>query len=306
MTQVETTADRSPEASWTIQRVLQWSTDYLRDRQLSDTPRLDAELLLSHALGVTRIHLYTHFDKPLTPVEREPFKQFLMRRGGGEPVAYITGAKEFMGLSFKVSRDVLIPRPDTEIVVETAMSLVTALGRPARILDIGTGSGCIAVSMALKFPESTVEAWEVAPETLAMATANAARLGASNLTIVDKDALTSEAWEGGEAFDLIISNPPYIGHGEASSLSRSVADFEPHGALFAGDEGLEFYRVFAAEAAKRLAPGGKLVLEIGSTQAQAVAAIFSTAGWGEVSIKQDYGKNDRVVVAGEPATRGLP
>lgn len=302
MTQLET----SSESSWTIQRVLMWSTDYLRDRHLSDTPRLDAELLLSHALGVTRIHLYTHFDKPLTPPEREPFKQFLMRRGSGEPVAYITGAKEFMGLSFKVSRAVLIPRPDTEIVVETAMGFVGALGRPAKILDVGTGSGCIAISLGLKFGDATVEAWEVAADTLALARANAERLGARNVALHARDALDPQHWEQGETFDLIVSNPPYIGRDEAPGLPKSVAEFEPHGALFADEDGLQFYRLFAERAAARLAPGGSLVVEIGATQAPAVVALFRSASWGEVSVKQDYAKNDRVVVASSPYSRGRP
>lgn len=281
--------------SWTIQKVLVWSTGFLKDRGF-DTPRLDAELLLGAALGLTRIQLYTYFDKPLHAQERDPFKDLLRRRAGGEPVAYITGIKEFMGHPFEVNKSVLIPRPDTEVLVETALAHLKALPEaPLRILDIGTGSGCVALALAKRHPEAEVVAWDLHEAALAVARANGAKLGVENVTFLEKDALDPEAWNDA-AFDLIVSNPPYICETERPALPRSVVDFEPGSALFAAGSGLFFYETYARLAPTALNPGGTLMVEIGSTQAEAVSALFAAAGFQGVAVTKDYGKNDRVVV----------
>jgi release factor glutamine methyltransferase len=285
-----------------------WSTDFLKDRGMVDSPRLDAELLLAHALGCTRMQLYTAFDKPLSPKEREPFRDFLKRRAAGEPVAYIVGTKEFMSRSFAVTRDVLIPRPDTEVLVEAVLSFAK---RPdigtLHILDVGTGSGCIAISLGLRLNEVKLTAWDVDPAALALAEANARRLGAGNVTFEEKDALDAANWRASEgAFDVIVSNPPYIALDEAPALAKSVKDFEPHLALFAADAGLSFYLVFAEHAAERLRPEGRIYCEIGYAQAAAVKELFAAAGWRDVTVLKDYGKNDRVVVATRPASGARP
>ena len=312
--------------AWTIGRILTWSADFLRGKGLVDSPRLDAELLLGHALKLARIQLYMQFDKPLSAAEREPFKGFLQRRSRGEPVAYITGEKEFMGYRFEVSPAVLIPRPDTEVLVEQildwakartkAESLAVAHDADAaegegageavgtaeapswHILDVGTGSGCVASSLALKLAAANVQvsAWEVDASALANAKANAARLGAS-VAFSQCYALEAASWDGDEAYDIIVSNPPYISPDEATDLSRSVAGFEPQQALFAPPDGLSFYRALAVLAPRRLKAGGRLAVEIGSTQADAVQQILAEAGWQNISLRQDWSRLDRVVSA---------
>lgn len=293
------TSDQDP---WTIQRILFWSTNFLKDKQF-ETPRLDAELLLSHALGLSRIQLYTHFDKPLTAEEREPFKALLRRRTAGEPIAYITGTKDFMGYTFEVSSAGLIPRPDTEVLVETALARAKAKGEGVRILDVGTGTGCIALSLAKKLSTAQVVAWDVADETLELARRNAAKLAVENVAFAKVDALSEEAWTPGEAaFDLIVSNPPYIGEAERVSLMVSVKSYEPARALFAAEEGYAFYRVFAERAAELLKPDGSLLVEIGCAQADGVRSLLEANGWRNVTVQKDYGKLDRVVAA-EPPSR---
>jgi len=297
-------SEGASDSLWTIGRVLTWSTTYLRDRGQTDSPRLDAEVLLAHSLKMTRIQLYTEFDKPLNAVEREPFKASLKRRCQGEPVAYITGTKEFMGFSFAVGPEVLIPRPDTEVLVESALNAVKRLEKP-RILDVGTGSGCIALSLALKCPSAEVVAWDIDDAALNLARANAKALGA-NVSFACCDALAEDSWTAAHPaahtsqtsqFDLIVSNPPYISPDERPSLSTSVIDFEPSKALFAAPDGLLFYRALARLAPELLKPNGLLMVEIGSSQAEAVAKILTAAGWSNCVCSKDWERRDRVIQA---------
>jgi release factor glutamine methyltransferase len=283
------------ESPWTIGRVLTWSTTYLKDCGQTDSPRLDAELLLAHSLCMTRIQLYTEFDKPLSAQEREPFKVSLKRRSAGEPVAYITGSKEFMGYDFAVGPQVLIPRPDTEVLVEAALAAMKAIEAP-RVLDIGTGSGCIALSLALKQPAARVTAWDVDEAALAVAKGNAVKLGA-DVEFVHCDALADAAWQVGKPYDLIVSNPPYIRPDERPTLPQSVLGFEPEHALFAPPDGLLFYRQLALKAPLIMNAGGRLFLEIGSTQAADVSAILVSAGWHQVQCVKDWERRDRVIKA---------
>jgi release factor glutamine methyltransferase len=250
---------------------------------------------------MTRIQLYTEFDKPLNAVEREPFKASLKRRSQGEPVAYITGTKEFMGFSFAVGPEVLIPRPDTEVLVESALNAVKRLEKP-RILDVGTGSGCIALSLALKCPAAEVVAWDIDDAALNLARANATALGAI-VSFACCDALAEDSWTAlhpaaqTSHYDLIVSNPPYISPDERPSLSTSVINFEPSKALFAAPDGLLFYRALARLAPKLLKPNGLLMVEIGSSQAEAVANILTAAGWSNCVCSKDWERRDRVIQA---------
>jgi len=300
-------ADAVAPLAWTIGRILTWSVDYLRAKGLTESPRLDAELLLGHALKLARIQLYTQYDKPLNAAEREPFKAFLQRRSRGEPVAYITGEKEFMGYRFEVSPAVLIPRPDTELLVELILEWSKASSpeqlRTWRILDVGTGSGCIATSLALKLASSQVHvsAWDFDMPALANAKANAQRLGA-NVDFSQRDALAASSWDSAaaEPYDMIVSNPPYIAPAEGPDLPSSVVAFEPQQALFAPPDGLCFYRALTAFAGHLLKPGGHLVVEIGSTQAAAVQQLFAEAGWQQMTLHKDWSRLDRVVSAIRP------
>ena len=207
-----------------------------------------------------------------------------------------------MSRTFAVSRDVLIPRPDTEVLVEAILSFAKLPGGGAlSILDVGTGSGCIAVSLGLSLEGAKVTGWDVEENVLALAEANASRLGAGNVRFEVKDALDPASWQNGEGkFDVIVSNPPYIGRSEELTLAKSVKDFEPHRALFADAEGLQFHRMFADYASLRLRPEGRIYCEIGSTQADAVKSLFTAAGWRDVALLKDYGRNDRVVMASRP------
>ncbi len=291
----------APPDSWTIQRILTWSTGFLQGRGF-ESARLDAELLLGAALGLTRMQLYTSFDKPLAPEERDPFKELLRRRAAGEPVAYITGTKEFFSLAFQVTPDVLIPRPDTECLVEAALAEVkrrraaadpAETPEPLRILDVGTGSGCIALALAKRLPQAALVAWDVSEAALAIARANAARLGITTVSFERRDALDAAAWDTAP-FDLIVSNPPYVAESERAALPVSVVRYEPGTALFAANDGLHFYETFARCAPGLLRPGGMLLVEIGATQGAPVRALFEAAGLAQVAVTKDYAKLDRV------------
>lgn len=286
---------------WTIKDVIRWSTDYLSKVQ-PDSPRLDVELLLADVLAFQRIELYTKFDQPLSSGERDRFKQALRRRMAGEPVAYILGHKEFYGLDFKVTPVVLIPRPDTEHLVEQCLRwMPESDSSGTRVLDIGTGSGCIAITLKVLRPHCYVEAWEVEDAALGLAAENA-RHHQVEVCWRHCDARASDVWQSDEAhrFDLICSNPPYIAASEKSQLSSSVLDYEPHTALFAQNDGMLFYRIFAENASKLLQDHGRLLVEFGYQQAEAVKAVFQECGWRELEVVKDLAGHDRVLIAVKP------
>ncbi len=259
------------DEAWTVGRLLTWTTDWLGTRG-SDAPRLDAEVLLAHVRGCPRIMLYTAFDTVVSDAERGQFRELVKRRGDGEPVAYLVGGREFFSLPFGVTKDVLIPRPETEGLVVRTIDL----GKPAaapRIVDVGTGSGAIAVAVAKHLPQAALAATDNSPAALAVARANAERHGvADRIEFVEADLLADPRLDG--PWDVIVSNPPYVRDDEFPALPRDVRDHEPRTALVAGPTGAEVVARLAAEGVTRLVPGGWLLVEIGpSTVAAAEAAI---------------------------------
>lgn len=277
---------------WTISSILHWTRQYFGSKGI-DNPRLDAEVLLSHILGKDRLYLYTNFDQPLTPEELASFREAVKRRAIRMPVAYITGYKEFMGLDFAVSPAVLIPRPDTEILVEAALARLADKPEPA-IADLGTGSGAIIVSILTKLVAASGMAVDVSAAALAVAEENAARheVGA-RLGFYLGDLFGPLA---GKKFDAILSNPPYIPDADIAGLSAEVRQ-EPYQALAGGNDGLNFYRRIVTQAAGYLKPAGFLALEVGIDQAGLVGTLADAAsGLTLEAIIKDYAGIERVVV----------
>jgi len=268
--------------------VLRLSAGYLSEHG-SPTPRLDAELLIGHALGLPRIELYTNFDRPLDEPELAACRALLERRGRREPVAYILGRWGFHGLDLAVDGRVLVPRPETEVLVERCLALIEGLQAP-RFADVGTGSGAIALAVKAARPDAAVIATDVSADALAVARENAAALGLE-VELVETDLLAGV--EG--RFAVIASNPPYIGEAEMAALEPEVAEYEPRLATVAGPAGLEVLERLAAAAPAALEPGGSLVVECGAGQAEAVRGLMSAAGAGETSAEPDLAGIDRVV-----------
>ncbi len=249
--------------AWTIGRLLQWTTGYLKDRG-ADSPRLDAEVLLAQALGCQRIELYTTFDQVPEEAARTAFRELVRRRAEGTPVAYLVGRREFYSLPFRVTPDVLIPRPETEFLVIRLLDLAQ-LQSPAAgdwaIADVGTGSGIIAVCAAKWLEKSRVTALDISPAALRVAQGNATDHGvADRINFVESDLLS--ALPAQPRFDFIVSNPPYIAEHEMAGIARDVRDFEPRLALVAGPRGTEVIERLIGQAAERLVPGGWLLMEI--------------------------------------------
>jgi release factor glutamine methyltransferase len=265
-----------------------------------ESARLDAEVLLADALAMTREQLLVAAHSALRAEQVQRFEALLLRRLRREPVAYITGRREFWSLDFQVTRDVLIPRPETERLIEVALLLGAemASNKPARVLDIGTGSGAIAVSLAKEMLTALIYATDISPAALAVARRNALLHGvADRMTFFSSDMLAALG-EKIVGFDLLVSNPPYIRRAEIDALEPEVRDWEPRGALDGGADGLKFYRPIAAQAWRLLKPGGAVVLEIDTAMGRQVAALFHQAeSYREVAIMQDYAGRDRVVVA---------
>ncbi|HEY5938303.1 MAG TPA: peptide chain release factor N(5)-glutamine methyltransferase [Kofleriaceae bacterium] len=275
---------------WTTLAVLDWTTQRFTEAGIASA-RLEAQLLLAHVLGCTRMQLYTGFDKPLGEPELAGYRALIKRRLGGESVAYLLGEQEFWGLPFFVDASVLVPRPDTETVIEVARALRADRAAPCRVLDLCTGSGAIAISIAKELPGASVIATDVSPEAAAIARRNAERNGMADRVEIRVGDLFAPL--AGERFDLIVSNPPYIASATIASLSPEVRR-EPRLALDGGADGLAFYDRICRLAPEYLLPGGALVLEHGFDQAEAVRARMITAGFTDVTLVHDLGKNPRV------------
>jgi release factor glutamine methyltransferase len=279
--------------TWTIRSVLQWTQSYFKEKTL-DTPRLDAELLIGDALKVDRVRLYMDLDRPLTDAELADIRERVRRRGKHEPVAYITGKRGFWKLDLAVDARVLIPRPDTERLVELAVEVLQGREAP-RVVDVGTGSGAIALSIAQERPDAAVLAIDVSPDALAAAEANAVTAGLTNVTFARGDVLGPA-----QNFrpDVILSNPPYIPSRECETLMPDVRQFEPRLALDGGADGLVIIRKLVTQAGALLPVGGALLFEIGHDQGEAAAALVQADGrFAEVAVVKDYGGKDRVVRA---------
>jgi release factor glutamine methyltransferase len=282
---------------WRIIELINWTTDYL-DEKGFPSPRTDIEWLLTAVLDCSRMQLYADFQKPLTPSELAQFKSLLKQRLEHKPVQYIIGETEFMGMPFKVDERVLIPRPETEILVEHAVDWLRKQPQDSRnALDIGTGSGCIAVSIAALVTEANIIATDISEDALHIAKQNA-ELNEVTENIVFLQYNILEADPQNIPFNLIVSNPPYIGHQDSEMVQKDVLDYEPDIALFAGGEGLLFYEHFATRAADWLDEGGQIMLEIGGDhQVDSVTQIFQNNRWKNVRIIKDYNQRGRILAA---------
>lgn len=280
---------------WRIDTILTWTRQYFGEKGV-ENPRLDAEVLLSHVLQKDRLYLYVHFDQPLEERELAVFREAVKKRAARLPVAYITGSKEFMGLDFQVTPAVLIPRPDTEILVETALKLLENKESP-EILDIGTGSGAICISMLVNLPTAHGTTVDISSEALVVAKSNADKHQvAQRLTFCQGDLFAPVA---GQKFQAILSNPPYIPEADILELTPEVRQ-EPNLALDGGKDGLDFYRRIVEESKHYLLAGGFVAMEVGIDQAELVAALAEKTGFFKVSaIVKDYGGIERVVVLTE-------
>jgi release factor glutamine methyltransferase len=275
---------------WTTLKILDWTKEFLLSKGVANA-RLEAEWLLCAALGVDRVGLYLQYDKPLNDGELAAYRAMVARRARREPLQHILGTQEFCGLDYEVTPDVLIPRHDTELLVSEAL---TRQPEARSVLDIGTGSGCIAVSLLKRFSRATVTATDISEATLAVAGRNAERHGARIEFLVG----SLFAPVAGRRFDLIVSNPPYIPTADIEILDREVRDYDPRGALDGGDDGLDIYRILIPGAVEHLNPGGWLLVEIGIGQTGDVVRLFrQTGSFGEPFIAVDPGGIERVVGA---------
>ena len=273
----------------TVLEVVQSTTAYFKKRGI-ETPRLNAEHLLAHSLGCKRLELYLQFERDLSEDELAPLREFVRRRGQGEPLQHLLGTVEFCGSTFLCDKRALVPRPETEQLVELLKSEIR--NRKSVILDVGTGSGVIALSLAAQFPDSEVVATDVSEEALALAHENATRLGIDRVRFVKSDLLQNV--EG--KFDLIVANLPYIAIGDRSSLSREVLH-DPEIALFGGEKGDELMRALIDAAPNYLQANGLLALEIGINQHEALIALLSEKNFHDIAPKKDYAGVTRFLLA---------
>jgi release factor glutamine methyltransferase len=248
---------------WTVARLLDWTGKFLAEKG-SESPRLDTEVLLAHTLKCKRIELYTRHDEEVSDEGRQRFKGLIRQRIEGCPVAYLVGRKEFYSLEFEVNRSVLIPRPDTETVVDECLQLAKEMAEPS-VIDVGTGSGCLAVAVTKYCKQVRVTAIDVSDEALEVAARNATKHGVAERIRFLKGDLFSPL-SAGEQFDFVLSNPPYIPRKDIAGLAAGVRDYEPHTALDGGSNGLEVLDRLVTESPARLKPGGYLIVEIGSPQ----------------------------------------
>ncbi|HEY5955917.1 MAG TPA: peptide chain release factor N(5)-glutamine methyltransferase [Polyangiaceae bacterium] len=300
MTNSNSTSRAEP---WSIRRLVVWATEDFKSRGF-DSPRLDAELLIGHVLGKTRIEIILDGERPLDQDELERFKELAKRRRAGEPTSYLVGNREFYGTAFEVNSNVLIPRPDTEILVEVALERTQSVESGGMALDLCTGSGCVAIAFALARREWTVTGIDISAAAIEVAQRNANKLGlGASIRFATGDLFdgmlqAAQAMDNGglaSPLSLVTANPPYIPSDVIPSLDVGIRDYEPRLALDGGPDGLNVAKRIIATAPQWLAAGGVLALEIGYDQAPAVSELMQAAGFTEVQVKRDYGGHERVV-----------
>jgi release factor glutamine methyltransferase len=285
--------------SWTIQKLLNWVTEYLKNKGI-DSPRLSAELLLSHVLGLKRIELYTQFNKIVEQEQLTQLHELVTRSAGHEPIAYLTGKKEFYSLELEITKDCLIPRPETELLVERAIEFLRARTGDQLVCDLCTGCGCVAVSIARNFADCRIVATDISDAALEVAARNVKQYGLGNRVKLLQGDLFEPiiAGLGPAKFDLIVCNPPYVSEPEFVKLAKNVRDFEPRQALAAGIDGLDIIKRIIADANQHLKPAAALMLEIGNEQGEAVRNLLQDTGcFTAISIEKDYSKLDRLAIA---------
>lgn len=280
--------------TWTVLDLLRWTTQHFTERGI-ETPRLDAECLLAFALGCDRLRLYVDYDKPIDEAERARFRELVRERSQARvPVALLVGMREFWSLPLRVTRDVLVPRPDTETLVAAALDAFPDREAELRILDVGTGSGAIALALASERAKARVTATDISPAALAVAADNAERLGLRGRVRLLEGSLFEPVL--GECFDLVVSNPPYVAERDAAALPPELRH-EPASALFAGPDGTSVLRAFAARVSEVVAPGGAVFVELDPAQVAAMSQWLGDAGLGSISIHRDAAGRARVVAA---------
>lgn len=286
-------------SEWTIQKLLTWITDYLTQKGV-DAPRLSAELLLSSVLGLKRIELYTQFNQPVGQEQLTELRALVKRAAGHEPVAYLIGRTEFYSIEFEVTPDCLIPRPETELLVQRAIEFLRRRTGPQHVCDLCTGCGAIAVAIARNLPEASVVATDISESALAVAARNVEKHGLADRVELLHGDLFEPLIPQLEvpAFDLIACNPPYVSAAEYGALDENVRAYEPRIALDGGADGLDVYRRIAVGADPFLRPDGILLLEIGYTQGPAVRELLEQSdAFSDVHTEKDLQKHDRLVVA---------
>lgn len=319
------TPNAPPSDSWTVSRILEWTTNFLKERGC-ESPRVDAEILMSHAWKCDRILLYTRHKDEAPAAVREQMRALVKRRAQREPIAYLVGHKEFYSLRFAVSRDVLVPRPETETLVAEAIRFLQSRSEPLpsdadgdaasvpfgteddlrdqptgggcpnpKVADLGTGSGCIAVTLAKRCPTATVDAVDLSPEAASLAERNASIHGVQDRVAVHVGDLFGPL--GDRKYDLIVSNPPYVRSDEMPTLQEDVRDHEPTLALDGGRDGLNVLRRIVDGAAKRLNPGGSMMVELDPAQMADAERILSAAGFKGSRVVKDANQDQRVIVA---------
>jgi release factor glutamine methyltransferase len=285
---------------WTLRKLLTWTTQHFEKKGV-DAPRLTTEVLLAHVLKTTRVRLYVDLDRPMEKDELTAFRALIERRLAGEPTQYLTGVREFYNRPFKVDPRVLIPRPETELLVEAALHQLPKDG-PGTALDVCTGSGCIAISLAAERPQATVLATDLSPDACALARENAQALKVGERVTVLQGNLYAPLPPDAR-FDVVVSNPPYIASGEIPTLSPEVRR-EPHLALDGGPDGLVLIRKVIEGARRVLKPGGLLAMEIGETQGGALKDLLQAAGYADVRVEKDLERRDRLAFGTQPVASG--
>lgn len=281
---------------WTVQRILQWTTGFLQNKGI-ESARLEAELLLANARKCQRIHLYTSLNDELKEAERATMRGFVKRRANREPLAYITGTKEFYGREFSVGQGVLIPRPETETLVDVCLDLLPK-GQSSTIAEVGFGSGCVSVTLAKQLPMLNVIAGDVSDDALKFAETNAEKHGVQDrIEWLMADGIAELKFPVDPQIAGIVSNPPYIRNDELPELEPEVRMHEPEIALTSGDDGLDLVRRLISEASQVLQPGGWMVLEVDPAQCATVETLYQQAGFSTSKTHQDLSGNDRIVSA---------